>query len=111
MGVLDNYRLCAYVYELNLFVSAETVLCVVQYTHACDVYFQYCTSSKDVYLMVPGNNLVILYAYHLTLKATKMSQVFKVKVGVLFPIEQPGSYWDMTSVLSLLRLEPTEVTA
>ena len=35
----------------------------------------------------------------------------KVKVGVLHPIQQPGSYWDRSSELPLVGLEPTEVTA
>ena len=30
----------------------------------------------------------------------------KVKVGVLHPINQPGSYWDRFSTLSLVCLEP-----
>ena len=35
----------------------------------------------------------------------------KVKVRVLRPVQQPGSYWDRSSALSLVGLEPTEVTA
>ena len=34
-----------------------------------------------------------------------------VKVGVSHPVQQPGSYWDRSSVLPLVGLEPTEVTA
>ena len=37
--------------------------------------------------------------------------VTKVKVGVLRPVQQPGSYWDRSSELPLVGLEPTEVTA
>ena len=37
--------------------------------------------------------------------------LFKVKVGVLRPVQQPGSYWDRSSELPLVGLEPTEVTA
>ena len=33
------------------------------------------------------------------------------KVRVLRPVQQPGSYWDTSSVLPLVGLEPTEVTA
>ena len=33
------------------------------------------------------------------------------KVGVLRPVQQPGSYWDRSSELPLVGLEPTEVTA
>ena len=36
---------------------------------------------------------------------------YKVKVGILRPVQQPGSYWDRSSELSLVGLEPTEVTA
>ena len=36
---------------------------------------------------------------------------YKVKVGVLRPVQQPGSYWDRSSELPLVGLEPTEVTA
>ena len=35
----------------------------------------------------------------------------KVEVGVLRPVQQPVSYWDRSSALSLVGLEPTEVTA
>ena len=35
----------------------------------------------------------------------------KVKVGVLRPVQQPGSYWDRSSALPLVGLEPTEMTA
>ena len=34
-----------------------------------------------------------------------------IKVGVLRPVQQPGSYWDRSSELPLVGLEPTEVTA
>ena len=34
----------------------------------------------------------------------------EVKVGVLRPVQQPGSYWDRSSELPLVGLEPTEVT-
>ena len=34
----------------------------------------------------------------------------KVKVGVLRPVKQPGSYWDRSSALPLVGLEPTEVS-
>ena len=37
--------------------------------------------------------------------------ILKVKVGVLRPVQQPGSYWDRSSELPLVGLEPTEVTA
>ena len=33
------------------------------------------------------------------------------KVGLLRPVQQPGSYWDRSSELPLVGLEPTEVTA
>ena len=33
------------------------------------------------------------------------------KVGVLRPVQQPGSYWDRSSELPLVGLEPKEVTA
>ena len=35
----------------------------------------------------------------------------KVKVGVLRQVQQPGSYWDRSSALLLVGVEPTEVTA
>ena len=41
----------------------------------------------------------------------KSYQRSKVKVGVLRPVQQPGSYWDRSSELPLVGLEPTEVTA
>ena len=36
---------------------------------------------------------------------------YKVKVGVLHPVLQPGSYRDRSSAVPLVELEPTEVTA
>ena len=41
----------------------------------------------------------------------KYIYIYKVKVGVLRPVQQPGSYWDRSSDLPLVGLEPTEVTA
>ena len=35
----------------------------------------------------------------------------KVKAGVLRPVQQPGSYWDRSSALPPVGLEPTDVTA
>ena len=40
-----------------------------------------------------------------------INSIIKVKVGVLRPVQQPGSYWDRSSELPLVGLEPTEVTA
>ena len=40
-----------------------------------------------------------------------LQPIAKVKVGVLRPVQQPGSYWDRSSELPLVGLEPTEVTA
>ena len=34
-----------------------------------------------------------------------------VKVLVSYPLQQPGSYWDRSSALPLVGLNPTEVTA
>ena len=40
----------------------------------------------------------------------KMLDVVKFKVGVLYPIQQPGSYWDRSLVLPLMEFKPhTEV--
>ena len=47
----------------------------------------------------------------LVLNSTFIGQRSKVKVGVLRPVQQPGSYWDRSSELPLVGLEPTEVTA
>ena len=42
----------------------------------------------------------------------KRADVLKyLEVGVLRPVQQPGSYWDRSSELPLVGLEPTEVTA
>ena len=35
----------------------------------------------------------------------------KDEVGVLHPVQQPGSYWDRSSALPLVGLEPIEVRA
>ena len=45
------------------------------------------------------------------LEEIRALSLFKVKVGVLRPVQQPGSYWDRSSELPLVGLEPTEVTA
>ena len=41
----------------------------------------------------------------------KQNLEVEVGVGVLRPVQQPGSYWDRSSELPLVGLEPTEVTA
>ena len=46
-----------------------------------------------------------------TLWNIHVNKEIKVKVGVLSPVQQPGSYWDRSSELPLVGLEPTEVTA
>ena len=51
-------------------------------------------------------NVTLTKIFHLPL-----IQRSKVKVGVLRPVQQPGSYWDRSSELPLVGLEPTEVTA
>ena len=45
------------------------------------------------------------------LECLNVNNVSKVKVEVLRPVQQPGSYWDRSSELPLVGLEPTEVTA
>ena len=58
-----------------------------------------------------------IFVYLTTPFSIDLLQVFvflilpKVKVGVLRPVQQPGSYWDRSSELPLVGLEPTEVTA
>ena len=44
-------------------------------------------------------------------KNSPFDDLVKVKVGVLRPVQQPGSYWDRSSELPLVGLEPKEVTA
>ena len=39
------------------------------------------------------------------------ARLINFKVGVLRPVQQPGSYWDRSSEVPLVGLEPTEVTA
>ena len=53
------------------------------------------------------------FKFHLYLESLNAltKQRSKVKVGVLSPVQQPGSYWDRSSELPLVGLEPTEVTA
>ena len=50
-------------------------------------------------------------AWHLFSLLSTLGHRSKVKVGVLRPVQQPGSYWDRSSELPLVGLEPTEVTA
>ena len=33
---------------------------------------------------------------------------YKVKGGVLRPVQQPGSYWDRSSAMPLVGVEPTQ---
>ena len=48
---------------------------------------------------------------HIAVPIDSIEYCKKVKVGVLRPVQQPGSYWDRSSELPLVGLEPTEVTA
>ena len=57
---------------------------------------------KNISLMKINNIIVVLHTGII---------LSKVKVGVLRPVQQPGSYWDRSSELPLVGLEPTEVTA
>ena len=36
--------------------------------------------------------------------------MYKVKVMVLHPVQQPGSYWDRTSALPIVELSNSQVT-
>ena len=47
----------------------------------------------------------------LTVALRKAHMCIICSVGVLRPVQQPGSYWDRSSELPLVGLEPTEVTA
>ena len=58
-----------------------------------------------------GGWLTFLLKKELNCPMSLYWQVTKVKVGVLRPVQQPGSYWDRSSELPLVGLEPTEVTA
>ena len=68
---------------------------------------------------VPVNNETKFHVHSNFLKSKSIisqieiihSILLKVKVGVLRPVQQPGSYWDRSSELPLVGLEPTEVTA
>ena len=57
------------------------------------------------------NILFITLNYERTVCGIHNFNTLKVKVGVLRPVQQPGSYWDRFSELPLVGLEPTEVTA
>ena len=57
------------------------------------------------------NELNLLDIYRLLHPNVTRFTGSKVKVGVLRPVQQPGSYWDRSSELPLVGLEPTEVTA
>ena len=52
-----------------------------------------------------------MVSYRLLIHFMALSATGKVKVGVLRPVQQPGSYWDRSSELPLVGLKPTEVTA
>ena len=56
------------------------------------------------------NMCVILMEFSFSFGADQETWT-KVKVGVLRPVQQPGSYWDRSSELPLVGLEPTEVAA
>ena len=51
-----------------------------------------------------------LYYLHILIESDFIFDL-SFKVGVLRPVQQPGSYWDRSSELPLVGLEPTEVTA
>ena len=85
--------------------------------HAAKHCLLECPQSNRLLPVVTGGevyenkNMPVLFK-----EITKLIEVFnytkvKVKVGVLRPVQQPGSYWDRSSELPLVGLEPTEVTA
>ena len=57
-----------------------------------------------------NSNYRFVAGFHFVLPAVNNCWT-KVKVGVLCPVQQPGLYWDRSSELPLVGLEPTEVTA
>ena len=61
--------------------------------------------------MLYSSAVVAILVYHFEEFYNVFISWSKVKVGVLRPVQQPGSYWDRSSALPLVGLEPTEVTA
>ena len=59
----------------------------------------------------PLSGFVKLRGFAVLPKATFLCFWFDKVGGFLRPVQQPGSYWDRSSELPLVGLEPTEVTA
>ena len=56
--------------------------------------------NRSIYLFILG-----------FMSLSTLQVISKSKLGFLHPVQQPGSYWDRSSELPLVGLEPTEVTA
>ena len=74
------------------------------------------TGAKLLYSVTVGGkwNKIFWQPNTVNIGTTNFYSIFgrtKVKVGVLRPVQQPGSYWDRSSELPLVGVEPTEVTA
>ena len=79
-----------------------------------NVIRNYSPGKSHICIMVHSNLCcgIFLFIQKYSLgKSLKCQYVTKVKVGVLRPVQQPGSYWDRSTELPLVGLEPTEVTA
>ena len=72
---------------------------------------QYIELARVPYCKLPTNGKQLPAFPHKGLTGIEPRPQRWVKVGVLRPIQQPGSYWDRSSELPLVGLEPTEVTA
>ena len=68
--------------------------------------YQYNCYVSVTCIVMHSNEPVLLRAGQLS-----VSLNCKFKVGVLRPVQQPGSYWDRSSALPLVGLEPTEGAA
>ena len=56
------------------------------------------------------DTIIIMYSCLILADVTvhmNNSNTYKAKVDVLRPVQQPGSYWERSSVLPLMGVEPT----
>ena len=80
----------------------------------CDVGLHVCkyngpTAKSILFIYVMSHR--VTFCEKASFRKLALVLLSKVKVGFLRPVQQPGSYWDRSSQLPLVGLEPTEVTA
>ena len=69
------------------------------------------SSAAHLYNIIFIRDIFFRYMSFRKFSYCKLAGQVKVKVGVLHPVQQPGSYWDRSTVLQIVGLERTGVAA